>query len=298
VTGTPGPEGSGGRAQDRFDRPIFIISTPRSGSTLLFETLRQAPNLYTTGNESHGLIERISGLSPADHEWRSNRLGAADSTPEAVRELAGAFLEGVVDRDGRAPAGCFRLLEKTPKNALRVPFFDAAFPDALFVFLYRDVRQTLSSMMEAWFSGRFRTYPRLEGWPGPPWSMLLVPGWRDLGGLPLAEIVARQWAITMNQVIDDLEQIPEKRLKTVNYGDFLAAPQATVEQLAAALDLGWDRAIGERLPLSKTTVSQPRADKWKQIEPVIEAIWPIVAETDERARRFSARLKQASSQPA
>jgi hypothetical protein len=51
--------------RDRFDRPVFIVSTPRSGSTLLFETLAQAPSLFTVGDESHGLIERIRALSPA-----------------------------------------------------------------------------------------------------------------------------------------------------------------------------------------------------------------------------------------
>ncbi len=48
---------------DIFDRPIFIVSPPRSGSTLLFETLSQAPGVYTIGDESHVLIESISNWS-------------------------------------------------------------------------------------------------------------------------------------------------------------------------------------------------------------------------------------------
>ncbi|MDB5480941.1 MAG: hypothetical protein JWO83_1994, partial [Caulobacteraceae bacterium] len=42
-----------------FDRPIFIVSPPRSGSTLLFETLMKAPGLATVGGESHALMESI-----------------------------------------------------------------------------------------------------------------------------------------------------------------------------------------------------------------------------------------------
>ena len=38
--------GSPPRRMSRFDRPLFIVWTPRSGSTLLFETLGQAPGLY------------------------------------------------------------------------------------------------------------------------------------------------------------------------------------------------------------------------------------------------------------
>ena len=151
-----------------FDRPVFIVSTPRSGSTLLFEALAQAPGLFTIGRESHQLIEGISGLHPSERGWKSNRLTAQDATSERVEALAQAFRERLRDRAAETPAGQIRMLEKTPKNALRVPFLDACFPDAIFIYLYRDPRETLGSMMEAWLSGAFRTYPDLPGWKGPP----------------------------------------------------------------------------------------------------------------------------------
>lgn len=274
-------------ARTRFDRPIFIISTPRSGSTLLFETLEQAPGLYTTGKESHGRIERIPGLFPGERGWDSNRLTAADATDGRAEALAQGFLEDLSDRDGGRPTGRFRMLEKTPKNALRVPFFDAAWPDSMFVYLYRDVRETLSSMIEAWISGRFRTYPRLPGWQGPAWSLLLVPGWRQLSGRPLPEIVASQWAITTNQILDDLEGIGPERVTAVSYSRFLAMPTPVVERLAASLGIAWDRTLGAELPLSKTTVSKPAPEKWRRWEAEIEAVMPIVAEADAKARRFA-----------
>lgn len=274
--------------RERFDRPVFIVSTPRSGSTLLFETLGQAPGLYSPGGESHWLIEDIHALSPAAHGWRSNRLTAADAEAEPVERLAHAFYEDLSDRDGRPPAGRVRMLEKTPKNALRVPFFDAAWPDSIFVYLHRDVRQTLASMIEAWRSGAFRTYPRLPGWTGPPWSLLLVPGWERLIGRPLPEIVAHQWAATTQILLDDLEALPPGRVRAIDYGDFLASPQVSVEKLAASLDLGWDRKLGPSLPLSVTTVSAPRADKWRALEAAIEPVRPLVAEADGRARAFLA----------
>lgn len=272
----------------RFDRPVFIVSTPRSGSTLLFETLGQAPGLHSPGGESHWLIEDIHALSPAAHGWRSNRLTAADAAPEPVERLARAFFDDLGDRDGRRPAGRVRMLEKTPKNALRVPFFDSAWPDSIFVYLYRDVRQTLASMIEAWRSGAFRTYPQLPGWTGPPWSLLLVPGWERLVGRPLPEIVAHQWAATTGILLDDLEALPPGRVRAIDYADFLASPQQAVETLAASLDLGWDRRLGPSLPLSVTTVSAPRADKWRALEGAIEPVWPLVAEADARARAFLA----------
>ena len=276
----------------RFDRPIFIVSTPRSGSTLLFETLSAAPELFTIGGESHGVIEHIPTLSPAGRGWSSNRLTADDAAADVAERLAATFYANLRDRAGRPPAARARMLEKTPKNALRVPFFDALWPDARFVYLYRDVRQTLASMIEAWGSGRFRTYPGLPGWHGPQWSLLLVPGWQQLNGLPLPEIVARQWAITTNQLLDDLRTLPPGRVAAMIYSDLLATPQAEMTRLATSLDLAWDHQLGDRLPLSKTTMSRPDPDKWRAIEDVIARVWPIVAAADARAQAFAASLSR------
>jgi hypothetical protein len=272
--------------RSKFDRPIFIVSTPRSGSTLLFETLANAPGLFSTGRESHARIERVADFHPGKRGWSSNRLTAADASAEAVETLAGLFYSGLRDREGEPPSDTVRMLEKTPKNALRVPFFDAAWPESQLVYLYRDVRQTLASMMEAWASGRFRTYPMLPGWTGHAWSLLLVPGWRDLIGRPLPEVVAHQWAITTNILLDDLEQLPRQRIRAISHADFVAAPQASVEALTRSLDLGWDKSLGPQLPLSSMTVSQPDPDKWKRLEAVIEPVLPIVERADERAKAF------------
>ena len=277
-------------SRDKIVRPIFIVSTPRSGSTLLFETMVGAPNLYSTGRESHGRIERVADFHPGKRGWTSNRLVAEDATPDAVETMAQLFYEGLKDRDGSPAKGAVRMLEKTPKNALRVPFFANAWPDSDFVYLYRDPRQSLSSMIEAWASGRFRTYPMLPGWTGHAWSLLLVPGWRGLIGKTLPEIVAHQWAITTNVMLDDLEELPAECVRTITQRDLIANPQAALEKLAQSLDLGWDRQLGSELPLSKTTVSRPDPEKWQQLASVIEPVMPIVEAADARARAFLARF--------
>lgn len=273
--------------QRLVDRPVFIVSTPRSGSTLLFETLAQAPGLYSIWGESHGLIETIPALSPLARHWSSNRLTAGDAAGEPVEQLARNFYAALRNRDGQPASGRVRMLEKTPKNALRIEFFNAIWPDGEFIYLYRDVRQTLSSMIEAWRCGGFRTYPHLPGWSGPPWSLVLVPGWQKLDGLPLEQIVAHQWAITTNAVLDDLERLPAARVRALDYAGLLANPQSTVRALAHSVGLGWDRELGPSLPYSRATVSRPQPDKWRAIEPVIHSVWPIVAAADERARTFT-----------
>lgn len=285
------PRDTGGAYLERIVRPIFILSSPRSGSTLLFETLAQAQGLFTVGGESHRVIESIPELSPRWRGWSSNRLTAAEATAKVAAQLARNFYEELRDRDGRPPVGRVRMLEKTPKNALRAPFFEAIWPDAIFVYLYRDVRETLASMIEAWSSGRFRTYPKLPGWSAEPWSLLLIPGWKELESLPLPEIVAHQWATATEWMLDDLEQLPNGRVRSIEYSHLLAAPQEQVARLANSLGLIWDRSLPNTLPNSRMTLSQPRPDKWRAIADVIEAIWPIVERTDERARAFRDRVR-------
>jgi hypothetical protein len=273
-------------ARRRLRRPIFIVCPPRSGSTLLFETLAKAPHLATIGGESHGVIEGIGTLSPAARGWDSNRLVAADADLATARALAAAFAERARYRDGSRPdpARTFRLLEKTPKNALRVPFLAEVFGNASFVYLYRDPRETLSSMLDAWRSGRFVTYPHLPGWSGPPWSLLLPPGWQEWRGMDLAQIVARQWMATVETLIDDLQRLPPERWCVASYRGLVANPPSEIARLCRFLGLQWDHDLSGPLPLSRYTLGAPDADKWKRNAAELESVLPLIEPVAARAR--------------
>ncbi len=282
----PGPATAAG-AEVHFERPLFIVSPPRSGSTLLFETLAMAPGLYTTGDESHELIEGIAGLSPAQRDYDSNRLRQTDAGAPIVVELRQRFRDRLRDRDKRdaGSAASIRLLEKTPKNALRIPFLLEVFPDAHFIYLHRDPRQVLGSMLDGWQSGGFRMYPGLPGWSGLPWSFLLVPSWRELIGKPLEDIVAAQWQRTTQVMLDDLDALPADRWTGVDYDRFLLDPQREVSRLCDWAGLDWDRKLGAQLPLSRYTLTAPDPDKWRRhaaaIEPRLAALDALV----QRARQ-------------
>jgi uncharacterized protein (TIGR03032 family) len=276
----------------RFDRPVFLVCPPRSGSSLLFETLAQSPAAWTVGGESHRVIEVVPALQPARRGWGSNRLTAEDARPEVVERLVDGWFLPLRDRDGRRPAAGaeeLRLLEKTPKNALRVPFLAAAFPDARFVYLYRNPREAIHSIWEAWGSGRFVTYPDLPGWTGPPWSLLLVPGWRELIGRELPEIAARQWAITTEVLVGDLEALAPERWCVANYGRLVSEPQLEVERLCRFLDLPWDRDLSAPLPASRHTLTPPGPGKWRRQASLLGPVFPLAATAAERALELFAR---------
>ena len=207
---TPPPADPSSVTDARFDRPLIVVSPPRAGSSLLFETLALSPGLFSIGGESHGVFEAIPSLQPANRGWASNELGAADATPQVKARLYDDFFAQLRDANGDAPpqgATGLRFLEKTPKNALRIEFLDALFPDARYVYLARNPRDQISSMIDAWRSGRFVTYRNLPDWTGKPWSLVLVPGWRDFIDKTVQEVAAHQWQVTTNRILDDLERL-------------------------------------------------------------------------------------------
>ena len=272
-------------ADPRFAAPVIIISPPRAGSTLLFETLAEAPEVFTIGGESHALIEQIDALNPENKSWASNRLTAEDATVDVAKRLRDAFFGSLRDRNGNpiAPnSQHVRFLEKTPKNALRIPFLRNIFPDARFVYLTRDPRHEIASMIDAWQSGKFVTYPNLPAWTGLPWSLLLVPGWKQLIGRPIAEIAAHQWAITTNAILDDLARLPATQWAIASYEQLVAEPDQEIDRLRTFTGLQVERNPDAPLPLSRYTLTPPDPDKWRFHEAEIEKALPSVGTVIER----------------
>jgi hypothetical protein len=263
-------------------RPLFIIAAPRSGSTLLFETLAVHGGLCTLGGEAHGLVEDAPELRP--EAVGSNRLEAIHATPAQALRMLATIARELRDSAGRPEelTKTTRLLEKTPKNALRVPFFNRLFPDAQFIFLWRDPRESLSSIIEAWRSGRWKTYNGLAGFNGP-WSLLLPPGWQSMNGRPLEEIAAFQWEAANRFALDDLRTLPPERWTSVSYAELIADPVHTVGRLCAFAQLDTDAHLAARLagplPLSRFTQTPPEPGKWQrngpQVERVLGALEPL-----------------------
>ncbi len=265
--------------------PTFIVAAPRSGSTLLFETLATHSAFATLGGEAHWLVEDDPALRPGAPAVESNRLTAEQADAKTIARIRTQVLARATPPDRG------RLLEKTPKNALRVPFFQRVFPDARFVFLWRDPRENLASIIEAWRAGRWVTYPSLPGWDGP-WSLLLPPHWQALAGQPIADIAAWQWAETHRVLLGDLERIATTRWIAVCYADLVASPAATLARICRFLEVDPDDpALAARLaaplPPSRFTLSAPAPDKWRQHQAEIERVLPRLEPVWSRLRALT-----------
>jgi hypothetical protein len=276
--------------QRRIERPVFIVSSPRAGSTLLFQTLWRSPTVFAPPGESHELIEGIEGLHPAQHGWESNRLTAEEASPAVASEVEARFLAELQARDGsRLLPPRVRMLEKTSKSLLRIPFLRAIYPDALFIVLHRDPRATISSLLDIWRAQTMVSYPELPGWDGPGWTLTLVPGWREMNGKPLEEIVAHQWSEGMRIMLDDLDALDAGSWCVASYEALIADPQKEINRLCAFAGLAWDDQLTAPLPHSHSTWTEPSPDKWRRngdaIDRIADRIEPVAA----RARELLAR---------
>lgn len=266
--------------QSCFDRPIIIISAPRSGSTLLFELLSHSESLWTIGGESHGVIEKHRQLNITAKGFASNALDESDWDLEINRQLKNDFKAALIDNQGQPyhdDMGPVRFLEKTPKNSLRIDFLNKVFPDARFIYLVRDPKENIASIMQAWRSGRFRTYPGLPGWNGD-WSLLLPPNWQALKGAPLERVASFQWRQANDHIMTSLSKLPDERWHLVSYHDLVSDPQGTTQKIVDFCQIPMDDSLSKcssgELPHSRYTVSAPKADKWLANYPAIAAIWP------------------------
>ena len=224
-----------------LDRPIFVVAPPQAGTHFVADALARSPGVRALGLAGQRAIDIDDTTTEPESRQPSDRLTAADATPARSRRLRGE-LGRLVARTAGTGEDRERLIDSTPRNALRIPFLAAVFPDASFVFVYREPRDTLESMAHAWRSGSYVTFPDLPDWDGDPWSLLLVPGWRRLAGKALAEVVVEQWATTTQLLLDDLGALPAERWSVVEFRALELRPHAELERLSRFLEIEPPRA--------------------------------------------------------
>ncbi|MCG8419598.1 MAG: sulfotransferase [Proteobacteria bacterium] len=252
---------------------------------MLFQMLANARALWTIGGESHSVIEASPTLRPLARSVASHRLTPDEVDAEDLARLRVGFGAGLRDRTGaflvERPAherpDAVRLLEKTPRNALRLPMLQMLWPDARVVVLVRDPRQNIASLLEAWRTWRGM---RLPGWSRGLWKGLLPPGWQALDGRPIAEVAAFQWSAANRTIIDDLAAWPRDRWCVLDYTELLRYPERQIRRVCrrcgVPVDDGLARALREPIPVSRSAISPPAPDKWRRHQSVLEPLMPRV----------------------
>lgn len=120
--------------------PIFVIGAGRSGTNLMADTLCQIPKL-----------EYLAELRYVwSYKTKLRKVDARDET-EAIPEVKEFITSYIEDRVSRANSVTF--IDKTPSNALRIPFIREIYPEAKFIHVIRDVRDNIRSKRVQFYGG-------------------------------------------------------------------------------------------------------------------------------------------------
>lgn len=265
--------------------PVFLVGCSRSGTTVTYETLAAADGLISIGYELPQFWDGLWG--PAHNGWESE-AAAAEHAQAAHRQ---AFFRLFYARVGKG-----RILDKTCINVLRIPYLQVLFPDAHFIYLYRDGRANVSSLIDGWendahfgltqFLGPSPVPVAIDGGRFSEWSFFLPPGWRDYNHATLEKVCAFQWVAANEQALAARELVPAAQWTEIRYEDLLDRPVDTFARVFDRLGLAFDarlRGIVENLAARPTSLvaGAPERDKWKRrngerIERVHEQLEPML----------------------
>ena len=218
----------------RHRRPIFILGAPRSGTSMIFRLLSAHPELGSLGREGHDMWRKFH--HPRRNGWNSDVIGNGQIV-EGEREFIRRYLYMHFDQD--------RFVEKTPENCLRLAYLQELYPDASFVFVKRDPREVMSSMLNGWRHplGRFRSYFVPEKLEIPDynhphqWCFALIENWRDFKSQPLPRIVAEQWKQTILGALNGRQLIRPEQWIELSLDDFATDPREEMSVLLTKLEL-------------------------------------------------------------
>lgn len=146
-------------------QPIFLFSLQRSGSTLCQRILAAHPAV-ATASETHMLLPYFYSLrergvyseyahhitSWAIQDFAKELPGGVDDYLAEIRELALRLYTRAARGQGRY------FLDKAAKYHLIVEDIIRLFPEAKFIFLWRNPLAVISSLMESWEGGRWNVY--------------------------------------------------------------------------------------------------------------------------------------------
>jgi hypothetical protein len=262
--------------------PVFVVGCSRSGTTITYETLAAAPQFLKFGWEIPQFWDKLYG--PLNNGWQSEAARAEDAKP-AHRDAAFRYF---YQRLGQG-----WVLDKTCINVMRIPYLHALFPQARFVFIQRDGRDNISSMIDGWRLGRTDGDFHLSQFFGPfpepvaindgeftDWAFFLAPDWQQYNHASIEEVCAFQWLSANRLALHAKRNIPSEQWIQLRYEDIFERPVDMFQEAFARLGIPFtDTLLTRCANLRPTSIVKgtPMKQKWKEHNPeAIQRILPTI----------------------
>ena len=213
-----------------FEEPrmpaVFLLSAPRSGSTLLRYILDTHSRIASPGEillarlcfDLDLVLSRTLGVGLPPTRATADRLAA--ETRRVVSGLMEAYARG---------KGKDVWCDKSPRNLEYLASLRKTFPDARYVCLYRNGPDTVRSMLNASQQG---------------FMLELAPyAARNPNNLVAAMIDA--WCDYSGKMLDLEAELPERTFR-IRYEDVVLRSEATLRPLFEFLGVGWEPQVLEK----------------------------------------------------
>ena len=297
----------------RIKKPVIIIGCPRSGTSLLFTILSASKHLWSLYRESNDIWDSFYKFT--GKKFKNELLAQEDLIGDSKNFLLkefhkysfnnyymGYFLrEYMLKNDSLKPLFMpilqanllyknllvkeYRLVEKTPKNCFRISFINKLFDDCKFIFLKRDGRSNVNSLIEGWKSkGRYVRVQNppvalnIKGYTGQGWNFALPPSWEDYVNKPLEEVCAFQWISSNKAALEGLKGIGDDRKLFISYEDLTEDTYETIRLICNFAGIPFSgnlRKISYKPP-EVNYVTKPQREKWRKNSHLIENIYPQI----------------------
>lgn len=213
------------REQFKYGKNLmFIFSQPRAGSTLLQRILGAHSDIHTTAEPwilLHPLYATKKNGIQTEFGFELSRLGLEDFCNqhplkedlyfEAIREMASTLYAGITNITEKT-----LFLDKTPRYYRIIPEIYHLFPDAKFIFLFRNPLAVYSSIIKSWLNN------------SP--DRLMASGYRH------------DVLIGPHQLVNSYDLIKEHAYR-IQYEDLVTNPTYEVEALCEYLSVPFDKEI-------------------------------------------------------
>jgi Sulfotransferase family len=232
----PQPKKSSVNVVERFmwpalERPIFLIGSPRSGTTFLGSCLS---TLLEVSYHHEPIATKAAARYVYENEW------SFDQSKAFYRSIYRWLLR--IHGEGH-----LRFVEKTPRNCLIVPFLQQAFPKAQFIYLVRDGRDAaLSHSQKPWLQAAMANSGKREpgGYLYGPYARFWVEQNRRSEFESTSDLhrCIWNWRVFNQHAIATLAMLSSQSLLRINYEDLVVTPQAVGETILRFLGIDNDQS--------------------------------------------------------
>lgn len=267
------------------DRPVIVLGCSRAGTTVVYKTLSESPQLGTLQRETHDFWVDLHPLT--EKNWDTHALDAADASERDRNYVTRYFYSWT----GRS-----RWVDKNNQNGLCVPYLQALFPDAVFVYVKRGPGDNLNSLIEGWgkpdkyatWTEQFPARVAVDNGRYTQWCFFLAEGWRDYLNAPIEDVAAFQYQAINRAILAARAQVPASQWVEVFYEDLVRDPVAGYKAIYQGCGLDFTPAVEAHCQqvLSKPydVFGEIKLDKWKEgrnrerVERVLERVAPLARE--------------------